>query len=298
MKVFYTEKQVVDQGKQSFGGIKSPSAMKPKQIAMALRTNSNMFSHIEFVEPNPVTIDDLKLCHNSEYINKVMGLEVENGFGCISKDVNDSLLYTSGAMIDAARTATPTMPTCALVSGFHHAGYNGWRGLGYFCTFNGLLITAMKLLNEGRSKIAIIDCDMHWGNGTDDILKNMPQLNKHILHITLGKEYINPEHAQAYLEAMRLDGHVGEEIWSFMPDVILYQAGADVHVDDPYGGVLTTQQILQRDLLMFEMAKQYKIPLAWNLAGGYQIDVNGSIDKVIDLHLNTFRACEMVYGSF
>ena len=48
--------------------------------------------------------------------------------------------------------------------------------------------------------------------------------------------------------------------------------------------------------MMFTIAKELKIPLAWNLAGGYQIEKDGSIDKVIEIHLNTFKAANEVYG--
>jgi acetoin utilization deacetylase AcuC-like enzyme len=80
------------------------------------------------------------------------------------------------------------------------------------------------------------------------------------------------------------------------PDVVIYQAGADVHVNDPYGGVLTTEQMYERDLRMFRIAKRLQLPLTWNLAGGYQVGPNGEIDKVLELHLNTFRAMAEVYA--
>lgn len=71
-------------------------------------------------------------------------------------------------------------------------------------------------------------------------------------------------------------------------DLILYQAGADSHIDDPLGGFLTTEQIKQRDAIVFREAKCWDIPLVWNLAGGYQIDAlpnrTNSIKKVLVLH--------------
>lgn len=292
MKVFYSEKQVVDQGTQGFGGIKSPSARKPKDVAEALRS----FPNIEFVEPQPLTIDDLKLAHDPNYVDGIMNLTEQNGFGNISQAVNDSLLYTNGAMYEAAKAATVESPTCALVSGFHHAGYDRWKGLGYFCTFNGLIISAMKLLQEGRSKIAVIDCDMHFGNGTEDILDCRPYLRNSISHTTFGLLCHNPKHANMYLSLLELQGRLYQHLSSFKPDLIIYQAGADVHVEDPYGGILTTEEMFERDIRFFRMAKDLDIPVAWNLAGGYQIDPDGSIQKVIDLHLNTFRAKELVYG--
>lgn len=70
-------------------------------------------------------------------------------------------------------------------------------------------------------------------------------------------------------------------------DVILYQAGADPHVDDPLGGWLTAAQLSRRDSIFFEAAAHLKLSLEWNLAGGYQ----NPLDKVLDIHDNTLSAC-------
>jgi acetoin utilization deacetylase AcuC-like enzyme len=69
--------------------------------------------------------------------------------------------------------------------------------------------------------------------------------------------------------------------------VVLYQAGADPHIDDPLGGFLTTSQMAMRDWKVFQGLKERGIAVAWNLAGGYQ----SPLSKVVQLHLNTMRAC-------
>lgn len=74
-------------------------------------------------------------------------------------------------------------------------------------------------------------------------------------------------------------------------DVILYQAGADPHVEDPLGGWLTSTQLRDRDRLVFETARKYRIPIAWNLAGGYQEPLR----KVLDIHDATMIECTKVY---
>lgn len=79
-------------------------------------------------------------------------------------------------------------------------------------------------------------------------------------------------------------------------DVILYQAGADPHVDDPLGGFLSTAQLRERDRLVFVTANSLGIPIAWNLAGGYQVDSGGGIQSVLDIHNNTMRECVSVYA--
>jgi acetoin utilization deacetylase AcuC-like enzyme len=297
VKVVFSERQISDTGVQPTlfeGFTASPSANKPKQMYDALRNAVIPGLEIEFVEPEPVSIDDLKLVHDSALVEDVMSLRRTNGFGTISQSVVDSLPFTNGAQYTAAKLATAEVPTCALVSGFHHAGYAGWERLGLFCTFNGLMVTAAKLLEEGKKRIAIVDCDQHWGNGTDDILKHLPKLASLVTHLTFGKYFSKPNHADRYLSWMEEDGILERSLLT--PDVVIYQAGADVHVNDPYGGVLTTEQMYERDLRMFRIAKRLQLPLTWNLAGGYQVGPNGEIDKVLELHLNTFRAMAEVYA--
>ena len=299
IKVVYSDRQVADPGDQPIaeqGYTASPSARKPREMAAALAKSD---FDIEFVEPEAVTTHDLKRVHDPNYVDGVMNLKLENGFGTISQSVVDSLPYTNGAQYTAARLAAVDSPTCALVSGFHHAGYHTWKNLGWFCTFNGLMVAAAKLVIENDyDHIAIIDCDQHWGNGTDDILGKMPAANvlRHFSHITFGKWFARPSDAPKYLSWFEPDGYVEQVLTNKKPNVIIYQAGADVHVNDPYGGVLTTEQMYHRDLHMFQIAKQLGIPITWNLAGGYQVDKDGGIGKVIELHMNTFKAAREVFG--
>jgi acetoin utilization deacetylase AcuC-like enzyme len=78
-------------------------------------------------------------------------------------------------------------------------------------------------------------------------------------------------------------------------DLILYQAGADPHVDDPLGGWLTTEQLRERDRRVFAAAVEWHVPVAWNLAGGYQRTEDGGIGPVLEIHRNTMRECAAAY---
>jgi acetoin utilization deacetylase AcuC-like enzyme len=82
--------------------------------------------------------------------------------------------------------------------------------------------------------------------------------------------------------------------------MLLYQAGADPHVDDRVGcRFLTTEELLRRDVAVFEACARLGLPVAWNLAGGYQEDRAlpwpSSIQKVLDIHDNTLRACAAAF---
>jgi acetoin utilization deacetylase AcuC-like enzyme len=80
-------------------------------------------------------------------------------------------------------------------------------------------------------------------------------------------------------------------------DLLLYQAGADPHIDDPLGGWMSTAQLAQRDRIVFETAAEMGFPVAWNLAGGYQRDASGGIEPVLQIHRNTMQACVAVHGA-
>lgn len=279
--VFYSDKMVAES--QSV----SPSASKPAKVVASWKSKFP----IELHEPTPVTVQEICQAHDPTYVNEVMSLTRNNGFGNRSASVAMSLPYTTGAMLSAARHAIKTKGAAAApCSGFHHAGYEQFETFGYFCTFNGLMVTAMSLNNDGVKKVGILDFDMHYGNGTADIIDTL-QVNW-VTHFTAGALYQKPSQAQDFF-------HMLPNIMHFMKDcdVILYQAGADPHINDPYGGWLTTEQLRQRDLIVFDSLKTMGIPVAWNLAGGYQTEPDGSIPKVLEIHDNTMAACITVYGS-
>jgi acetoin utilization deacetylase AcuC-like enzyme len=268
--VFYSEHLLAEAG--SF----SPSAGKPRHVLAAWQKAG---LPIAVHSITPASEADLCLAHDPVYVRGVLDGKLPNGFGNTSPDVARSLPYTTGAMIAAAGAALESRCACAPVSGFHHAQYDSAGG---YCTFNGLVITGLKLLAEGAvRRVLILDCDMHYGDGTEEILERLG-LTGSITNATFGRWFHEPSRGRAYLQRLR------ETVAGFDAfDLILYQAGADVHVDDPLGGVLTTEQMIERDCIVFAAAHASETPIAWNLAGGYQTPLS----KVVDLHVNTLREC-------
>jgi acetoin utilization deacetylase AcuC-like enzyme len=176
---------------------------------------------------------------------------------------------------------------CSPTSGFHHAGWNHAEG---FCTFNGLMVAALQMLAEGRAiKVGILDCDFHEGNGTQDILDRMTDAgallcNDTIVHRSIGSEHLQTARGFRGWLNRALDDMAG-------CDLVLYQAGADMHKDDPLGGLLDTVGMAERDATVFKHQAQYGYGLVWNLAGGYARDEAGDIGPVLYLHLLTLEAC-------
>lgn len=270
LPVFYTAAMVADSGSMS------PSAAKPAQVVASWRELP-----IDVIEPTPVTVDDLARVHDRAWVEDVLAGRAANGFGNRSREVAATLVWTNGSMLSAARHAI-AMRTIAAApcSGFHHAG----RRAGAFCTFNGLVVAACALRAEGLAKrVGIVDLDMHYGDGTDDLIEQHGL--DFIDHFTAGADYHSELQAPRFFECLpdRLRAMAN-------CDVILYQAGADPHIDDPLGGWLTTEQLHRRDTIVFGEFASRQIPVAWNLAGGYQVEPDGSIPRVLEIHANTARA--------
>lgn len=265
----------------------SPSAAKPAQVMAAWRAAG---LPLRVVAPEAATVDDLARAHDRAYVEAVLGRRRDNGFGTRDASVAASLPYTSGAMLHGARVAIAgRRAVCAPVSGFHHAGWGvGWG----FCTFNGLVVTALGLRAAGlASRVAIIDCDQHFGDGTSGILARLGA-PAWVRHFTAGETFRRREHVGAFFA--RLDEEL-RAVEGF--DVVLYQAGADPHVDDPLGGWLTDEQLRERDARVFEGVARAGVPIVWNLAGGYQRDRDGGIGPVLAIHTRTAREHLRVFGA-
>jgi len=258
----------------------SPSAHKPLAAVESWRA---LGIPLSIIAATPVTREELARAHDRKHVDDILDCRKLNGFYTKAADVAASLPYTSGAMLCAGREAIrngqiAVAPTC----GFHHAGY---AKADAFCTFNGLMVAALALKAEGLAeRVGILDFDMHYGDGTEDIIQTVG--TDFIRHYTSAEEYSQESQAEEFLARI-------PELVSAMKDcdVVLHQTGADPHIDDPLGGWLTTAQLAERDRIVFETARKLSIPMAWNLAGGYQKPLR----KVLDIHDNTMRACAAVY---
>ncbi len=262
----------------------SPSAHKPARVADDW---ARAGLPVHFVAPDPVTRDELRLAHEPRFVDEVFAGTEPNGFGNCDPAVAASTLFTCGAMLAAAREAIGNRRVAvAPVSGFHHANHGFAQA---FCTFNGLMVAAVALRRSGAARrVGILDCDHHYGDGTDDIIGELGA--DWVAHESVARRYRRPEHAARFFAGL------ADTVRSFAGcDVLLYQAGADPHVDDPLGGWLTTAELAERDRIVFATAAAIGLPVAWNLAGGYQRDADGGISAVLEIHRNTLLACAGVH---
>lgn len=284
MKVFYRPEQVATSCQPS------PSALKPRLVVADWLADPQINAEICTFEP--VSAKILMLAHSPRFVRGVLSGGLDNGFGNHDADVSASLPFTTGSMVAAAEHAVMHREAvCSPTSGFHHAEFATAMG---YCTFNGLMVTALALKKADLVKrVAILDCDAHYGNGTDNIINTLGI--DWIHHHTLGRHFHNEEGAadgkfEAWLQKA-IDDCLG-------CDLVLYQAGADPHVDDPLGGILTSAQMSWRDRTVFEQLGH--LPLVWNLAGGYQV-LPGETEAqkrepILALHRETARLHTAILG--
>lgn len=284
MKVFYRPEQVATSEQPS------PSALKPRLVVADWLARPDI--NAEICSFKPASSKTIMLAHDPQFVRGVLSGRLVNGFGNRNVDVCASLTYTTGSMLAAAEHAVlHREAVCSPTSGFHHAEYSNAMG---YCTFNGLMVAALALQQAGLvQSVGILDCDAHYGNGTDQIMAKLGV--NWIRHHTLGKHFYSADNAvdgrfEAWLQAAIDDCQ--------RCDLILYQAGADPHIDDPLGGILSTEQMSWRDRRVFEDLGH--LPLVWNLAGGYQIGPGTTEaqrrEPILALHRTTARLHSAILG--
>src|SRR5438105_1079264 len=264
--------------------------------------------------PPPISEAELRLVHTPEYITAVRTgtprrLAESQKFPW-TPALFPSVCLTNGACLAAGRQARTAGVAAALASGFHHAHADHGEG---FCTFNGLVVAADVLVSSGQiQKIAILDLDLHYGNGTASLAASRPYLTALSIYgndyhenvpyrdVTVRRHQDGPNHFSMALPAgcdgkglnRILDESLPALMRSGAPDLLLYQAAADPLQEDPYSPLaLSHADLLERDRRVFEFARHNHIPIAWVLAGGYASDLS----KVVDVYLNTFRAAATIF---
>lgn len=283
--VFFSESQLHDPC--SF----SKSPLKPGLLAERIQ-NDPAFE-IKSGLIGPADPERLKQTHEARYIDGLMDGTIADGFGNKSipgsihaKDFK-AIRTTAGNFLAAAEWAV-AMPNCGVVwsltSGFHHANPGHAEG---FCTLEALTLAAYELNKYRGLRTLIVDEDFHFFNGCVAVLERKPEMKEYVSLMSNRHTHCHPD--QVDLGARLLD--IATRIATFKPDVILYQMGVDMWICDPLGGSLTGSQLYHRDVGTFMLAKRYGIPVVANLAGGYGLNYNDTLQ----LHMNSGEAMKEVY---
>jgi acetoin utilization deacetylase AcuC-like enzyme len=244
--------------------------------------------------------EDILRVHTIEYWQKLCDLsfseeDVERAEIPVGHGVVDLFWRATGGTIRASEQALKDGVCVHLGGGFHHA-FPGY-GSG-FCLINDIAVSLRTLLDKGMiGSAAVIDCDLHQGDGTAWIFRDDPR----VLTLSIHQRRAFPHFKQRSTIDIELEDGIGDEEYLAALssalrnvfggdrhfDLVHYQAGADPYAGDTLGGLcLSAEGLLARDRLVFDAARAAGSPVVVTLGGGYPADVA----DVVLIHVNTVRA--------
>lgn len=290
MKAFYTDHFVLP----------LPSGHRfPMEKYSKLRNLVSDLAGVELLEAPAASDTQILYAHDPQYLINIIGGHLsaseqrEIGFPWSEKMVERSR-RSAGATVAACKTSLTEGVSVNLAGGTHHA----YRDMGSgFCVFNDSAIAARALQKEmnPKLKVAIIDLDVHQGNGTASILQNDHSIFTLSIHgeknFPFKKEVSDLDYGlpdecddQAYLQALT---HCLDELDSrFKPDCLIFLAGADPHVDDRLGRLnISSEGMRLRDETVLGFALERNLPIALSMAGGY----GKEIVSTVNIHFQTIK---------
>lgn len=250
----------------------------------------------ELLNPEPATLEQVQRVHDREYIDKLLHgrlsvleeaiLELPYSEGLV-----EASFLCAGGSILTAREAMARGAAANLGGGFHHAFPDHGEG---FCVFHDVAI-AIRELQAAKEirRAAVIDVDVHQGNGTAAIFRDDPSVFTFSIHEEANYPAIKPPSDQDIgLETgARGDTYLGVlERWipgildRHQPDLVAYVGGADPYEQDQLGRLrLTRDDLRARDRYVFGACAQRGIPVAVFLAGGYARNLDDTVGIQTDM---------------
>jgi len=244
----------------------------------------------DFAEPEPATDDDALLVHTPEYVGKLLNgtlspREIATLELPYSEKLVEAAFLGAGGTIAAVRSSVKRGVGVNLAGGFHHAYADHGEG---FCVLNDVAMGVARALEDGLVRsAAVIDCDVHQGNGTASIFASDDRVFTFSIHQEMNYPYIKPpsnldvglpNEADGELYLSRLARGLETVLDGFRPELALYVAGADPYKGDLLGGLaLTLEDLAERDRAVMTACAERGVPFSVTLAGGYAADTNDTV---------------------
>jgi len=248
------------------------------------------------LSPPPVTRALLECAHEPAYLDDLEALRwtsrTQYSELPLSREIVDAFALASSGTAQAARQALARGAAAHLGGGLHHAHAGHAEG---FCYLNDLAVAARVVIAAGLARrVAVVDLDVHQGNGTARIFEDEPA----VFTLSVHQENNYPVPKAASDLDVGLDDGVGDEayqaalepalerVWAFAPELVLYQAGADPFHDDQLGGLsLSFEGLEARDRAVIEGCARRGIAVATTLGGGYA----RRLEDTVRIHATTSR---------
>ena len=297
MHVFYTPRYYANIGDGHIFPIRKFELVRDRLL------NEGTLRPDELFEPTPATVEQVRLVHTEDYVSRLCnGTLTTKELRRLGLPWSESLVqrsfYATGGTIAAARAALLDGYGSNLAGGTHHSFAD--RGEG-FCVLNDVAVAIRVLRSEGLiRRAAIVDCDVHQGNGTATIFADDEDTFTFSIH---GANNYPLFKMRSSLDVELPDGTGDHEylkilisnlptVFAEEPEIIFYLAGADPYVGDKLGRLaLTMDGLRRRDECVLRECFEREVPIVTVMSGGYGKDINDTVE----IHCNTIRTVKEVF---
>lgn len=292
MKIYYSDHHVVPLP-EGHRFPMSKYAMLRERIAAA-----EWDTPVELIPAEPATAEQILRVHSLEYFERV-------SHGCLderevrrigfpwSPELVVRSLHSVGGTVAACRAALREGISVSLAGGTHHAHPAHGGG---FCVFNDAAVAARTMqAEEGVQRVAVLDCDVHQGDGTAAIFAADPSVFTFSIHGEKNFPFRKspgdldialPDGADDSLYLAALNEGLERSMEQARPDLAIYIAGADPYEHDRLGRLsLSKEGLAARDEMVLSMCGDIGLPVAVVLGGGYAVQVQDTVD----IHFNTIQ---------
>jgi acetoin utilization deacetylase AcuC-like enzyme len=289
VKVVYSPRYSVDIGVHVFPTIKY-------RLVHDRLLEDGVVQPPDFVEPPPATWDELALVHTREYLSRLGdGTMTDDDLRELelpwSREMVDGFRLMAGGTIETARLAREQAVAVHAGGGLHHAFPNHGEG---FCPLNDVAVAVRVLQRNGIERVAIVDLDVHHGNGNAFVFESDARVFTFSMHQQHNYPMWKP---RSSLDIGLPDG-AGDErylhdlqaalpkVLAANPQFVFYLAGADPYEQDQLGGLrLTLDGLRRRDRLVLETVGRARVPIAVTFSGGYA----RRVEDTVAIHCATVR---------
>jgi len=282
MKVVFSPRYHIDIGPHVF-------PTRKYQLVHARLLADGLIAPPDVIEPPSAAWDDLALVHTREYLVKIRdGTMTDEDTAQLelpwSSEMVEGFRLMVGGTMEAARVAVEQRTIVGHIGGgLHHAFPNHGEG---FCPFNDVAVAIRVMQRDGLQRAAVVDLDVHHGNGTAFIFEADPRVFTFSMHQQHNYPMWKP---RGSLDVGVMDGtgdadylrQLAEALPDVMtsnPECVFYLAGADPYEHDQLGGLkLTHDGLRTRDRMVIEQVRSMGLPLVIVLAGGYARRVEDTV---------------------
>ena len=290
MKVVYSPRYHIDIGPHVF-----PTQKYERVLSRLLETG--IVTREDVLEPEPASWEDLALVHTADYLARMRdGMLSDEEQAQLelpwSQEMVEGFRTMVGGTLQAARLAVERRTIVAHIGGgLHHAFPNHGEG---FCPFNDVAVAVRALQRDGVARAAVIDLDVHHGNGTAFIFQadarvftfSMHQQHNYPLWKPRGSLDIGLPDGTGDAACLEQLEAALPAVFASAPDWVVYLAGADPYEHDQLGGLrLTKAGLRRRDRIVLDAVRRARLPLVIVLAGGYARQV----DDTVAIHVATIE---------